>query len=360
MIFAAFQTRRNRKSYQELEAENQRLKKQLAAYRSKLDEQKNGRNRIDQLNDFLHIGNETLGYGLGKVQQNLSNAVETAKGSLVEIEDIRKDFAGLSEKMATVSKDVDSLQKQSENTNRAIQSFLGDAQEINQVLDLIEKISNKINLIAFNAAVEATKVGAAGKGVAVVADEIKSLAQQSHRALGEIRKVVDKMTDSVEQVSQAGARISSLAQDAGQRIANFGREVDVVNDNLGQRFGVIHNTTDRVFLSLAMIDHILWNVNTVASVIRGEPAMKFVSHRECRLGKWYEQGEGRQYFSDSPAYLQLELPHGRVHMKTHEIFECLKSKDCDYERILKSFAELQQASFSVIDLLEQMDSRSKR
>ncbi|HGG58715.1 MAG TPA: hypothetical protein ENK26_02210, partial [Gammaproteobacteria bacterium] len=338
MIFAAFRTQKRRKSYQELEAENAHLKQQLAVYQSRLGQQGNGRDRIDQLNDFLHIGNETLGRGLGKVQQNLGGAVETAKGSLSEIAEIREDFANLAKKMAQVSDDVDTLQNQSEQTNQAIESFLGDAREINQVLDLIENISNKINLIAFNAAVEATKAGAAGKGVAVVADEIKSLAQQSHQALGKIRKVIDSMADSVEQVSEAGKTISSLAQDVSQRVRNFGMEVHAVDQNLGHRFTIIHDTTDRVFLSLAMVDHILWNVNTVASIIQGKPAMKYVSHRECRLGKWYDQGEGRQYFSHSQAYLELELPHSRVHQKTREIFACLEASGCNYEQVLQAFS----------------------
>lgn len=50
----------------------------------------------------------------------------------------------------------------------------------------------------------------------------------------------------------------------------------------------------------------------------------FVDHHNCRLGKWYEQGDGKQIFSSPPSFRHMEHPHSEVHNNTMRIFELLK------------------------------------
>jgi hypothetical protein len=66
-----------------------------------------------------------------------------------------------------------------------------------------------------------------------------------------------------------------------------------MNQKVDSFFEDISINTVNVFMSLAKLDHVLWKVNTYLSVSKGEPAFDFVDHHNCRLGKWYYEGEGK-------------------------------------------------------------------
>ncbi|MEA3553424.1 MAG: CZB domain-containing protein [Campylobacterota bacterium] len=108
-------------------------------------------------------------------------------------------------------------------------------------------------------------------------------------------------------------------------------------------------------MSLAKLDHVIWKVNTYLSVAKREPAFKFVDHKNCRLGKWYSEGLGKRYFSETPSYSQLDRPHSIVHNGTHHVFETIsKDGDLDYGTLLKSFKEMEDASGDVFKLLDKI------
>jgi hypothetical protein len=76
----------------------------------------------------------------------------------------------------------------------------------------------------------------------------------------------------------------------------------------------------RNFLELAKIDHLVFKFE-VYKVVLGlseKTVDDFALHTKCRLGKWYYEGEGREYFSKFPAYGCLEKPHMEVHKSARE------------------------------------------
>ncbi|MCF6201127.1 MAG: CZB domain-containing protein [Hydrogenimonas sp.] len=81
---------------------------------------------------------------------------------------------------------------------------------------------------------------------------------------------------------------------------------------------------------------------------------KFVDHRNCRLGKWYEEGDGKEYFSNTESYHSLETPHKTVHNGTKGVFELIKSDPLDFEVLKRAFEEMERGSDMVFEILDKI------
>ncbi len=96
------------------------------------------------------------------------------------------------------------------STNSAVTELAHSSTEIGNVVDLITSIAEQTNLLALNATIEAARAGEAGKGFAVVADEVKTLAQETAKATGDIRTKVARIQTSTEEARHAIVQVAGI------------------------------------------------------------------------------------------------------------------------------------------------------
>ena len=106
-------------------------------------------------------------------------------------------------------------------TNQVIQRLSDQAKEISSMVTIIRSVAEQTNLLALNAAIEAARAGEAGRGFAVVADEVRSLASRTSAATNEIAKVVARNLEVTDQVMQAINSIDGLSSQNGEKIAQL-------------------------------------------------------------------------------------------------------------------------------------------
>ena len=107
------------------------------------------------------------------------------------------------------------------DTNQVIQRLSDQAKEISSMVNIIRSVAEQTNLLALNAAIEAARAGEAGRGFAVVADEVRSLASRTSAATNEIANVVARNLEVTHQVMQAINSIDGLSGQNGEKIAQL-------------------------------------------------------------------------------------------------------------------------------------------
>jgi methyl-accepting chemotaxis protein len=349
-----------------LETENSHLRDQISTLQSALEEKDRELARLQadtgreaQLDHLMGFENEHMKSGLSDIQTNLAEAVSAAKQTLNCVTNISTDFANLSGELQTITQNLDNLSSLSNQSGESVNNMSIRANEISSILALIKGIAEQTNLLALNAAIEAARAGEYGRGFAVVADEVRGLADKTQSAISETNEVIQAMQDNVNMVATTSSQLNEQVNRITEAVYGFQQDLQGMNRHVEESFGDISQMTDSVFMSLAKLDHVIWKVNTYLSVNKGEPVFQFVDHRNCRLGKWYYEGEGKQFFATSNHYAALERPHAIVHEGTKGVFNLLQQSERDYPSLLEALRLMEESSHQVFTNLDRIQQERK-
>ncbi|MGL2756441.1 chemotaxis chemoreceptor TlpD [Helicobacter pylori] len=250
------------------------------------------------------------------------------------------------EGLGTVNKtgqDIESLYEKMQNATSLADSLNQRSNEITQVISLIDDIAEQTNLLALNAAIEAARAGEHGRGFAVVADEVRKLAEKTQKATKEIAVVVKSMQQEANDIQTNTHDINSI-------VGSIKVDVEELKSTVKNNMIVaqaakytIYNINNRVFCGLAKLDHVVFK-NNLYGMVFGLNSFDITSHKSCRLGKWYYEGAGKENFSNTSGYRALESHHASVHAEANDLVKAVQEDHITDSKYLEHKVHLMEDS----------------
>ncbi|WP_248919571.1 methyl-accepting chemotaxis protein [Pseudomonas entomophila] len=197
------------------------------------------------------------------VEEVANNAVSTADASQGADQNTRDGRERVNQALSSIQLLVADVT----GTSQEIEQLATRANEISQVLDVIGSIAGQTNLLALNAAIEAARAGEAGRGFAVVADEVRALAHRTQQSTAEIEQMIGGIQTGTERAvsamhSSQGRASGTLevAQSAGQALEVIAEAIAAIN----QRNLVIASASEQQAQVAREVDRNLVNIRDLA------------------------------------------------------------------------------------------------
>ncbi|WP_086482100.1 methyl-accepting chemotaxis protein [Oceanospirillum sanctuarii] len=181
-------------------------------------------------------------------------AEEVLHSSHHDLEESRQAIAHLADQVQVSMQQVADLKERSDG--------------ISDVIDVIRSVAEQTNLLALNAAIEAARAGEAGRGFAVVADEVRSLASRTQESVGEIENIILRLQEGAQEAASTLSGCSEEATQYSQQLNTSLEALHQVSDtvhSMSQMNAQVATATDQQSVTVADISHSLSEIHTITT-----------------------------------------------------------------------------------------------
>ncbi|XDF79996.1 methyl-accepting chemotaxis protein [Aliivibrio fischeri] len=190
---------------------------------------------VQQLNsvDMLATAINEMQCASGEITNNINNSANFTSDASKECNQTKQMVSNTSEVINLASSEIDEC-------NALIAELRNDSNKISSVLDMISNIADQTNLLALNAAIEAARAGEQGRGFAVVADEVRVLAQKTQHSTIEINNIISNLQAKTHDVSEKMELSQTTIKECVEQSTISRNNIEIVDNNLNSISDMSH------------------------------------------------------------------------------------------------------------------------
>ncbi len=361
-MFSGAKTRTLEERISELTNENISLKREIESLKLELEDSKT-KEESQTSKDDTYLRSELLKLLIDSYDDGTEFLQDSIEENLLMLEeggrlnDINTgEAAEIGRKSEEVIAAMDNIVEKSTSLKDDSEALNNHVASISEIINLIKDISDQTNLLALNAAIEAARAGEHGRGFAVVADEVRKLAERTQKATQEVEINISTLKQSSSAIVEAGESFQHDAQNGMEQLHDFQERTGRVIDNSEKLKKHMSAIINGMKVSNGKIDHIHLKLQGYSALLDGKKTT-LADEKSCRFGKWFSGELGKLLADDRETLSVIDKHHHNVHNGLQQAFKRFFDEH-DFDATVEEMKKVENASKLGFEILQ--DAVKKR